>query len=385
MSDNQFAKNQTNLIVVQPTPFCNIDCSYCYLPDRSNPIRMSPDASEEMFARLLALPTVRDQVTVVWHAGEPLAMPIKAFEELLKSVMRAKPEGLTVNFNVQTNGTLITPDWCDLFKKYRISVGISVDGPKHLNDRSRVTRNGASTYDNTMRGLNLVRQAHIPFHVISVLTEHSLDCVEELFEFYKINGINQIGFNVEEREGSHELSSMGSTREVDRYRDFLHKFILLAKSANTKIDIRELESTLRSIQGWSADRVILNEQVTPFAIISMDIDGNISTFSPELLGSTHERHPSFKIGNILTDSFDQLSSSPNFKSLWSEIREGVEACKASCRYFGVCGGGAPSNKLFENGTFASSETFFCRYSTMVPTDLVIKLATDAATSLAPAA
>ncbi|WP_204324622.1 hypothetical protein, partial [Stenotrophomonas maltophilia] len=68
-----------------------------------------------MFARLFALPTVRKRTTVVWHAGEPLAMPINAFEELLKAALRAKPDDLRVDFNVQTNGTLITPGWCELF------------------------------------------------------------------------------------------------------------------------------------------------------------------------------------------------------------------------------------------------------------------------------
>lgn len=372
-----FAETQTKLIVVQPTPFCNIDCSYCYLPDRSSSVRMSPELAEQMFARLFALPTVRDRVTVVWHAGEPLAMPIRAFEQLVQAAIRATPPGLFVKFSLQTNGTLISKEWCELFEKYNFFVGVSIDGPQHLNDRYRLARNGASTYAASIRGLNLLRQSRLPFHVITVLTTYSLDCAEELFEFYKAHGVYQVGFNVEEREGGHDLSSMGSSLELARYRDFLRKFVLLAKSSTFEINIRELESTLGSIEAWAPDCTVLNDQVNPFAIISMDVKGNVSTFSPELLGSSHERHPSFTIGNILTDSFADLCASQNFQAIWNEIRRGVEACKASCRYFGVCGGGAPSNKLFENGTFASTETFFCRYSTMIPTDLVLSLAASA--------
>jgi uncharacterized protein len=377
MTDDQFSENRTNLILVQPTPFCNIDCSYCYLQDRSKSVRMSPDTAEQMFARLFALPTVRGRTTVVWHAGEPLAMPITAFEELLEAALRAKPNELIVNFNVQTNATLISPAWCELLKKYQVVVGVSVDGPKHINDRSRLSRSGASTYDQTVRGMNLLREADIPFHVITVLTTHSLDHADEMFEFYKDHGIDQIGFNVEEREGPHKVSSMGSSNELVRYRNFLHKFIMIAKASKSAVEIRELEATLRSIEGWRADRVVLNEQVNPFAIISMDVEGNLSTFSPELLGATHERFPSFKIGNILTDSFDDLCSSPTFQALWSEIRRGVEECKSSCRYFGICGGGAPSNKLFENGTFASTETYYCKYSKKVPADIILQLASNA--------
>lgn len=377
MNADQLAGNRTNLILVQPTPFCNIDCSYCYLHDRSTSQRMDPNAAEQMFSRLFALPTVRDRTTVVWHAGEPLAMPITAFEELLKAALHAKPEVLTVKFNIQTNATLIDQGWCELFKKYQIAIGVSVDGPKHINDRSRLTRSGGSTFDKTARGMALLKKNGIPFHVITVLTTHSLDDVEGMFAFYRDHGIDQIGFNVEEKEGPHKTSSMGTATALERYRAFLHQFIMLAKASSTPVEVRELEATLRSIEGWRADRAILNEQVTPFAIISMDVEGNISTFSPELLGAKHERYESFKIGNILRDSFDDLCASPNFQALWSEIRRGVEDCKATCRYFGICGGGAPSNKLFENGTFASTETYYCRYAMKVPADLILRMASEA--------
>jgi hypothetical protein len=54
-----------------------------------------------------------------------------------------------------------------------------------------------------------------------------------------------------------------------------------------------------------------------------------------------------------------------------DISAGVELCRQQCEYFSVCGGGAPVNKLTENGSFATTRTQFCRLIQIVPTDLIL--------------
>jgi uncharacterized protein len=55
-----------------------------------------------------------------------------------------------------------------------------------------------------------------------------------------------------------------------------------------------------------------------------------------------------------------------------DVTAGVEACSVGCEYFSVCGGGAPVNKLFENGSFASARTSFCDLTQKVPIDLILE-------------
>jgi len=62
---------------------------------------------------------------------------------------------------------------------------------------------------------------------------------------------------------------------------------------------------------------------------------------------------------------------PNFVRMLAEIDEGVKRCRECCEYFSVCGGGEPVNKLAENGSFASTETIYCRLTKMRATDLVL--------------
>src|SRR6202030_1385737 len=111
--------------------------------------------------------------------------------------------------------------------------------------------------------------------------------------------------------------------------------------------------------------------VEPFAITSMDWAGNISTFSPELLGLKNAQYGDFLLGNINRDRLVDLPQQANFARMLEDIEAGVAMCRDSCEYFSVCGGGEPVNKLAENGTFVSTETTYCRLTKMRATDLVL--------------
>ncbi len=114
-----------------------------------------------------------------------------------------------------------------------------------------------------------------------------------------------------------------------------------------------------------------NQLVEPFAVTSMDWRGNIATFSPELLGLSNAEYGDFIIGNINRDSLAEMRRRPTLHKMLADIRAGVALCRQTCQYFSVCGGGEPVNKLFENRTFASTETVYCRMTKMRATDLVL--------------
>jgi uncharacterized protein len=106
-------------------------------------------------------------------------------------------------------------------------------------------------------------------------------------------------------------------------------------------------------------------------MVNVDCHGNVSSFSPELLGLKNAEYGNFIIGNINTDSLDAMLRSDIMQAMSRDIAAGTETCRQSCGYFSVCGGGAPVNKLAENGSFRSSATSFCRLTQMVPTDLIL--------------
>jgi uncharacterized protein len=365
------AAPRIELLVIQPTPFCNIDCSYCYLPNRNTKAVVSGDTLGNLFSQVFESGWVQDCLPVVWHAGEPLVLPVEFYRNAFRMIDRLRPAALTVTHAFQTNGTLINDEWCGFFANEQVNVGVSVDGPRRFHDRNRVTRAGGGTFERTIAGIRLLRRHDVPFHVISVLTAASMAAPAEMFAFYVDEGIDAVCFNVEESEGDHVSGSFTAVGIEAAYYRFLREFWRLSSSRPGAVRfIREIEHAIEQVIR-PKDAPFSNQLVEPFAVISMDWAGNISTFSPELLGLKNAAYGDYLLGNVNSAVLADFLDSPNLARMRHDIATGVGMCRGSCQYFSVCGGGEPVNKLAENGTFASTETTYCRLTKMRPTDLVL--------------
>ena len=360
------------LLVVQPTPFCNLDCSYCYLPDRQNTKKITLDILETAFRWVFSSGLVRAPFTLLWHAGEPIVLPAAFYEQATQLLERCNDSGFAVTQSFQTNATLLDESWCDFVRRREVHVGVSVDGPAFLHDRHRHTRSGAGTLDRVLRGMRLLQQHEIGFDVITVLTADSLLYPDELFDFYVENGVTSVAFNVEEIEGPNVTSSLLGSQTRQRFVRFFSRFLDLALSANPPMKVREFECSANSL-AYRYGPGSRTQESRPFAIVNVDCEGNFSTYSPELLGLSSPRHGSFALGNVATDSLESVLASPRFQALDAEIGQGQQMCEKSCRYFPFCGGGPPGNKYFENGTFASTETLFCRLHKQATFDVTLDL------------
>src|SRR5438093_5440723 len=125
----EFARGPLELLVLQPTPFCNINCSYCYLPDRQSTRRMSRDTLEQTFRWVFAGDLAREPFTLLWHAGEPLVLPVAWYEEAAELLDRHNTRQVPVVQSFQTNATLIDAEWCEFLRRHSVHIGVSVDGP----------------------------------------------------------------------------------------------------------------------------------------------------------------------------------------------------------------------------------------------------------------
>ncbi len=362
-----------SLVVIQPTAYCNLNCDYCYLPNRHLKNKLSLDLIEPIFQRIFTSTFLGEFIDVCWHAGEPLAVPVSfykdAFKEIAKASQKYNTNNIPVYHSVQTNGILINQAWCDLFKDYQIAVGISIDGPAFLHDRHRQTRTGLGSHDAVMRGIDYLHKNEIPFNIIAVITEDSLDYPDEIFNFFLENGIDDVAFNMEETEGINQSSSLDKVGIEERYTAFIQRFWQLTTAREAQMRVREFESICSLIcEDKRLDKTDMNH---PFMIVNIDAQGNFSTFDPELLAIKTEPYGDFILGNVLTDSFESVCDQDKFKQIYQDVAEGVNLCRQTCSYFGVCGGGAGSNKYWENGTFRSTETRACLYRVRTVTDRVL--------------
>ncbi len=366
---------RTRLLILQPTPFCNINCDYCYLPNRDSTARMSLATLRLVADRLLEDRLLDTQLTVVWHAGEPMVLPPAWYDEACALLAERLAPHCTLNHAVQTNATRVTEGWCALIKRWNMRVGVSVDGPAALHDAHRRTRDGKGTHARVREGMAHLRTAGISFHAIAVVTPAALAIPDAFADFFEAEGIHELGCNFDEAEGLHTQSSLAGHEAAHAV--FLQQLLDRSTRPGSKLMVRELVMAQHLVAAplplyrWRDQRWPDNVQVQPFALLNVAHDGSFSTFSPELLGQPSLQFNNFLFGNVASGGYLAAAHSPAFQRAWADIARGIAACQAQCAHFGYCGGGAPANKLYELADMGGTETLYCRTMLKRPFDAVL--------------
>lgn len=364
----------TYLFIVQATSQCNLNCKYCYIPKkiRQQKNKMTRETLKEVTNFIIN--TSNNEKTIVsWHSGEPLMAGIDFYEDAMELLSK----NINITHNIQTNATLIDDDWCALFKNQNISVTISSDGPEFIHNQNRVNWSNRGSFLKVEKGINKLKQHSIPLTAICVLSEKSLKYPKEIFNYFLNHNFKSVAFNIEEIEGQNIQSSVLSYQNNDSFlkkkqkcNTFFKTILKLWFKHNQPFILRDFGTMFKRIKNLLEDESFFpyNTQAIAGSTITIDYSGNFSTFSPEFID-----YPEFHLGNVKEyTSFEQAKQKVNcINSLQNEINSGIEKCAQSCEFFKLCGGGAPSNKYFENKTLNSSETRFCELSIKTLADAII--------------
>ena len=322
---------------------------------------MSDELLELSFRRLFESEKLSDNINIVWHAGEPLAVPLEFYEKACQFAEKYRPDHIKIIHTFQTNGIPLTQAWCDFIREIDAKIGISIDGPKFINDLNRVNRKGLGTFEKTLKGIELLKKNGIDFSVIAVLTEKSLEFPDELLDFFSGIGATSVGFNVDEVENKHNTSSLGDAEAKIKYQRFMRRvFEKVIHNPSAYPKIRELDIARSRIAAIANDvSGYKHQESKSYAIVAVDYLGNFSTFSPELLGENTEQYGKWIFGNIMENTIDEMADNDAFKKVLHDIRQGEKNCKKECDFHSVCGGGSPSNKLGEKNSLLATATDFC--------------------------
>jgi uncharacterized protein len=220
-----------------------------------------------------------------------------------------------------------------------------------------------------MKSLRRLQGCGIHPNVISVLHPDCLPAAGEFYAFYRDNNITDVSFSIDETQGANLNGSFDGQDRKPAIIAFLVELLDRAFADKYPLRIRDIER-ISSILTGSAR--MENEQLEAWQVVVVAANGDVTTFSPEFMELVSSRHNNFCFGNILTDDFHEIFKSELVSITQAEIRQGIEICRSSCDYFHVCGGGAPANKISENGVLASGETVFCRHSIQAAADALIE-------------
>lgn len=365
---------------MQSTSLCNLNCSYCYVPDRLKKGNMTDETLEHFF-RVLFASDLAEQCRIVWHAGEPLASGLPFYRDMLGIQQRLNLTRRPLEHWIQTNGTLIDDEWCRFFRDHDIRISLSLDGPQQMHDEKRLDWRGRGSFARAFRAVGHLKAWDIEYQVLSVVTRKGLDFPEEYFQFFLDNGIAQVGFNIEELNVQTKGSSMVSRDDAhdqaeltEKYRGFITTLFHLWKNHHRQIDVRELSQMYHVVNEKSKNPRFrrVSEEHIGMDVLNVKKNGDVSTFSPELIEGNDGDPDAFVLGNVRQIArFEDLKDTDKYRSIEAEIHAGMEKCRDSCAYFDFCGGGHLSAKYFENGTFDCTETHYCKLHRQCLADVVL--------------
>lgn len=202
---------------------CNLACKYCYYLEKSHlyqntPRHLMTDEMLEQFTREYIEAQTMPQVLFTWHGGEPLMRSIDFYKKAL-ALQKKYAHGKQIDNVIQTNGTLLTDEWCEFFAQNHWLVGISIDGPQEYHDHYRVTPAGKPSWEKVMQGISLLKKHRVEWNAMAVVNAYNAEHPLEFYHFFRDNGCQYLQFTpIVERLTEHEdgrtLASLADDREI---------------------------------------------------------------------------------------------------------------------------------------------------------------------------
>lgn len=368
---------------------CNMRCDYCYYLEKDKLYRPttkgkkapSPRLSDELL-ELYIRQYIQAQpegtpINFTWHGGEALIRPRSFYQRALD--LQAKyGQGRYIENALQTNGLLITEDWCRFFRDNNFLIGISLDGYQQQHDAYRRTVGGLPTFERVMRAIELMRQWGVEFNILSTVNTHNADDPVGYYQFMKSMGVRYIQFTpiVERIDSTCErkanfVQAPHITQEVELRRMNGVGEVKLAPYSITpsqwgyfttgvfdewiredvgEIFIQLFDSTLAGWMGVEPGVCTLARECGHAGVMEHNGD---------LYSCDHYVYPDYLLGNIRQRSISEMMHSPEQYRFGRAKREGLtEQCR-TCEYLFVCNGECPKNRFGVSVDGESGHNYLC--------------------------
>ncbi len=336
-------------LVFKLTEQCNLFCDYCYRSEikRENLFIDIEVIQKSILSYASWIEKIYNKERVmylIWHGGEPLLFNIKKFEEIYKLINDLNSNGWKIITSFQTNGTLINQEWIDFFLKNKILIGISIDGPKNVQDIHRKGINNKSCFNKINDNLDIISQCHLPVSTISVITNKNVFFLKESLDYFVQKRIHTTDFI----PGFFYENSM--TIDANNYADALIElYDYWAAKYKDKIYIRFLGDIEAKIK-CKAKSIACELCGTCGENFSINTKGDI--FPCECVSIFNK----FKLGNIIDNSFEQIIEGVSFEK-WKSLFNKISNECINCEILNICRGGCFNRRLSIEGKGSDKDVF----------------------------
>jgi uncharacterized protein len=344
-------------LVIKVASRCNLNCTYCYmynLGDNSylkQPKVMSRKVVNMIISKALSHAKRKgiDFFVFSFHGGEPLLAGKDFFKYFVNQAdSMFLPEGIQPYFALQTNGVLLTEDWCNHFSELGIEITISLDGDKATNDRYRIDHKGRGSYDKVVKGLKIAKSLMNnvqPPGILSVIDINS-DPIK-VYNHFKSLDIHWFDMNHPDANYDSVPANYSFSPNNTPYADWLIKMfdIWFAESKeDKKPQIRLFEDIVRSVLGFMQSTDALGNHRSEVLVV--ETDGGLEAV--DTLKACGDGFTKNNL-NILYNEFDEVFKD-DLVELYENSHEMLPAKCMVCPIKDICGGGyLPHRYSSENG------------------------------------
>ncbi|RHK48651.1 anaerobic sulfatase-maturation protein [Segatella copri] len=365
---NPFAKPL--YVMLKPAgAHCNLACKYCYYLEKNKlyPTAQRHLMSDEMleqFTREYIEAQTMNQVLFTWHGGEPLLRSIDFYRKAI-SLQQKYAGGRRIDNVIQTNGTLLTDEWCEFFAQNHWLVGISIDGPQPDHDHYRLTAAGKPSWKKVMQGIKLLKKHGVEWNAMAVVNAYNANHPLEFYRFFKENGCQFLQFTpIVERLTRHEdgrtLASLADKDEIslseasvapEQWGYFLCAiFDEWVRKDVGKIFVEIFDCTLANWMGISPGICAYSKECGHAGV--MEHNGDVYSCD-------HFVFPEYKLGNIRDHSLiDMLYGEQQQEFSRLKHSSLPRQCK-ECDMEFACHGECPKNRFMKDKYGDSGLNYLC--------------------------
>lgn len=367
-------------VVAKPIgPLCNLDCEYCFYLEKQalyrtgnnteTSFRMSDTVLETFITNYISSqPT--PAVEFVWQGGEPTLLGIDFYKRVVE-LQKPFAAQKTINNALQTNGTLLTDDWCRFLKDHNFMVGISLDGPKEIHDRYRHDKSGKGSFDSAMHGLRLLQKHGVEYNVLVSVARETAQHPLAVYQYLRNLGVEYIQFTpIVERTGSsmqHEglrLAAPPSLLEdesgkvtpwsvdPEEYGDFLIAvFEEWVRNDVGTVFVMNFEWALNAWLGNPSPVCVHAEQCGGSLVVEHNGD---------VYACDHCVYPEYLLGNVSSQSLPSLAEKSRQSGFGLNKETALPLQCRECEVIAACRGGCPKHRFTQTFGNEAALHYLCR-------------------------
>jgi uncharacterized protein len=367
-------------VLVKPTgAICNLDCKYCFFLSKEmlypgSRFRMADELLETYIRQLLESHQA-PEMTMAWQGGEPTLMGLDFFKLSVEYVNKYKRPGQRVSHSMQTNGTKLDDEWGAFFKENDFLIGLSVDGPKEIHDTYRVNKGGAGSFDQVMRGWEVLRKHEVEYNILCTVHAANAGHPLEVYRFFrdelKANFIQFIPIieratadflplaNVgwSERAGGErplylQEGSLVTERSVQA--EQYGQFLIAIFEEWVRRDVGEVYVQLFDVTlgSWVGQHSLCIFSPTCGNALAMEHNG-------DLYSCDHYVEPDYLLGNINDTHMIELIASDQQRQFGRDKMETLPKYCLECEVRHACHGGCPKNRFINTPDGEPGLNYLC--------------------------